>query len=414
MNDLFIGKIEGDALRKFTIDSKGALHHLFITGQSGSGKTCLVKRLIEEIIINEHGNVLFIDCNDEFSSFCDINDEFIGGKTEKWQDEKPLEFKSVWDKKRDGILSIKANQINISYPKIPSSLKTLLLDFNSEDYPGAYWLLQLIDENSVLRNRLNTNNDLIILARNIMRWFDGRSTQEEVREYGSIINDIRRNMNTLEITRFVNMANYLNGQSYINIKCPSGKKTIDDLLIKSLYSELHFLSLDLLNFEYAHHNLRAFVVLQMLLKLWDEAKERFVKRNDHADTINKPIFIVIDEAHNVSPSSEYANDSLISMEVTRMIRTIAAEGRKFGLFLILISQRPNKIDESVLSECDNFIIMKSTSQTIGRIDDILKLGKSEKEELLLANKFVSGQAFVYGYATESRLVKVKTNLNRTK
>src|SRR5699024_3841155 len=37
-------------------------------------------------------------------------------------------------------------------------------------------------------------------------------------------------------------------------------------------------------------------------------------------------------------------------------RTVAKEGRKFGVFLILSSQRPGELSKTVLSQCNNFIL----------------------------------------------------------
>lgn len=39
-----------------------------------------------------------------------------------------------------------------------------------------------------------------------------------------------------------------------------------------------------------------------------------------------------------------------------MFRTVAKEGRKFGVFLILSSQRPGELSKTVLSQCNNFIL----------------------------------------------------------
>jgi uncharacterized protein DUF87/ATPase family protein associated with various cellular activities (AAA) len=62
-----------------------------------------------------------------------------------------------------------------------------------------------------------------------------------------------------------------------------------------------------------------------------------------------PRFIVVDEAHNVMP----ANPTTRAQQVLRdQFQTIAAEGRKYGLFLILATQRPDKLDAAILSECE--------------------------------------------------------------
>jgi len=72
------------------------------------------------------------------------------------------------------------------------------------------------------------------------------------------------------------------------------------------------------------------------------------------DVFRYPVFVVVEEAHNFVPpeADTYSFDS---------IRRIAAEGRKFGIFLILISQRPGKVHPDSLSQCNSQIILKITN-----------------------------------------------------
>ncbi|MDK2870354.1 MAG: hypothetical protein PWP19_1184 [Thermococcaceae archaeon] len=67
-----------------------------------------------------------------------------------------------------------------------------------------------------------------------------------------------------------------------------------------------------------------------------------------------PVFILMEEAHRFIPKKE----STLSK---RIAKRIAAEGRKFGVFLILVTQRPQKIDQDVLSQCNSQIIMRMTN-----------------------------------------------------
>jgi uncharacterized protein len=39
----------------------------------------------------------------------------------------------------------------------------------------------------------------------------------------------------------------------------------------------------------------------------------------------------------------------------------AGEGRKFGLYLIVVTQRPQKVHENVLSQCENLVLMRMNS-----------------------------------------------------
>ena len=72
----------------------------------------------------------------------------------------------------------------------------------------------------------------------------------------------------------------------------------------------------------------------------------------------KPVLIVIDEAHNVCPADP--PDQLTAQAAGHAIR-IAAEGRKFGLYLLVSTQRPQKIAENVLSQADNLVLMRPNS-----------------------------------------------------
>lgn len=67
-----------------------------------------------------------------------------------------------------------------------------------------------------------------------------------------------------------------------------------------------------------------------------------------------PMILVLEEAHNYCPQTE-------STACKKSIITIASEGRKFGLGLMVISQRPAKIDKNVLSQCGTQIILKVTN-----------------------------------------------------
>jgi uncharacterized protein len=72
----------------------------------------------------------------------------------------------------------------------------------------------------------------------------------------------------------------------------------------------------------------------------------------------KPVLIVIDEAHNVCPADP--PDQLTAQAAEHAIR-IAAEGRKFGLYLLVSTQRPQKIAENVLTQADNLVLMRLNS-----------------------------------------------------
>ena len=71
-----------------------------------------------------------------------------------------------------------------------------------------------------------------------------------------------------------------------------------------------------------------------------------------------PVLVVIDEAHNVCPQEP---DSRVVALATQHAVRIAAEGRKFGLHLLVSTQRPQKVHDNVVSQCDNLVLMRMNS-----------------------------------------------------
>jgi hypothetical protein len=75
------------------------------------------------------------------------------------------------------------------------------------------------------------------------------------------------------------------------------------------------------------------------------------KRKEDGEKTPGPVLIVVEEAHNFVPSKQTASSS-------RILTKIASEGRKFGVGLCIISQRPGKVDSDALSQCNSMIILR--------------------------------------------------------
>ena len=68
-----------------------------------------------------------------------------------------------------------------------------------------------------------------------------------------------------------------------------------------------------------------------------------------------PFLAVIEEAHTFIPSAKEGTQDAVSLPV---IRRIITEGRKFDTGLMLISQRPSRLDETIISQCNSFLILR--------------------------------------------------------
>jgi hypothetical protein len=72
-----------------------------------------------------------------------------------------------------------------------------------------------------------------------------------------------------------------------------------------------------------------------------------------------PVCVVCDEAHTYLPADRA--DSPVHRVALEAFETIAKEGRKYGVCLAVVSQRPSDVSRTILSQCNNFMIMRLTN-----------------------------------------------------
>lgn len=115
---------------------------------------------------------------------------------------------------------------------------------------------------------------------------------------------------------------------------------MDDLLRPMTLSAIDLAGVD--------HWIADFVVDKILREIWSRGTN---------EGLPWPVFVVLEEAHNFVPGGTQADRS----QCAAIIKRIASEGRKFGIFLVLITQRPYRIHQDTLSQCNSQIIMRLTN-----------------------------------------------------
>ncbi len=118
-----------------------------------------------------------------------------------------------------------------------------------------------------------------------------------------------------------------------------------DVDVDHLIKPRHMSVIDLAG---ADKSVSAYVVDRALRSIWARAT---------TGQLVHPVFVVLEEAHNLVPADRERRESLSS----RIINTVASEGRKFKVFLVVITQRPSKIHQDTLSQCGSQLIMRLTN-----------------------------------------------------
>jgi DNA helicase HerA-like ATPase len=107
---------------------------------------------------------------------------------------------------------------------------------------------------------------------------------------------------------------------------------------------------------------------------------------------NQPLLIVLEEAHSYLKAGENSISS-------RTVQMIAKEGRKYGVGLLLVTQRPSELDETVLSQCGTMIALRmNNSKDRGHIKSAVQDELQSMVDLLPSLR--TGEALISGEAVK--------------
>ncbi|HEY9886252.1 MAG TPA: ATP-binding protein, partial [Vampirovibrionales bacterium] len=153
------------------------------------------------------------------------------------------------------------------------------------------------------------------------------------------------------------------------------------------------------------------IIAAILLRKVYEARERATRQVEELDPKNSveyPVFGLIEEAHRFAPSGDGQSAS------TKILKTVLSEGRKFGVGVGLITQRPGKLDQNVLSQCMTQFLMRIINPIDQ--DSVAKGVEGAGRDLLKELPSLSkGQVIVSGAAVRTPiLLKVRKAITEHK
>lgn len=141
--------------------------------------------------------------------------------------------------------------------------------------------------------------------------------------------------------------NSLINSDYVNF-FKSDNYTTDELYIKSLLTTNTGKKAQIINFNINHVDDR---FAKTIVKIYSKILFDYITSLDNRASI--PFHIILEEAHRY-----VQNDTDTEILGYNIFDRITKEGRKFGILLGLISQRPSEISETAISQCSNFLIFK--------------------------------------------------------
>jgi len=339
----YLGKLEGKDIPIKLDLQKVLTKHLCVLAKSGAGKSYAVGVLAEEIL-ERNVPLLIIDPHGEYSSLRYPNEE---------------------DKERLTKFNITPKGYGLQIqeygdPKIKSDLRPLRLS----EKISSYELMKLLPIQLT-----NTQESLLF----------------------SVIKDLQE----------VNFDNIVLGLEQLN---SSGKWALIDTIIYLRDLKIFSASPTPLNelikpSKCSVINLKGISPEIQDVIVYKLMKDLFLARKSEKIP---PFFCIVEEAHNFAPERGFGRAKSLDI-----LRLISSEGRKFGLGLCVISQRPALVQKTILAQCSTQVIMKVTNPNdlkaiTGSIEGITPETENEIQNLPV------GSAMVCGIVDRPLMVNIRT------
>jgi hypothetical protein len=298
-------RMQGDRTGIAWLRSAGFNRHTFLCGQSGSGKTYALGLILEKLLIETELRMVVLDPNSDYVGLANIDP---GGFPDAVDQQRVAEVnrRICVFRAREG----EPYRPRVRFGRLPLAMQAMLLRLDPIQDADLYDALNQTTES--LPDAEYSIRDLRQLLRS--------DTDEAHRQ-------LQLRIDNLGLLRW---------QIWAERDQPP--------LLDQLPSDWRAAVFDLGELPTADE--RTALAAALMAGLWHRRAEK------------QPLLIVVDEAHNVCPQD--VTDTHQALAVQAAIN-IAAEGRKYGLYLLLSTQRPQKLQVNIVSQCENLILMHMNS-----------------------------------------------------
>lgn len=363
--------------------------HIALVGSTGSGKSCTVAKIIQDIVgINQAKNshttsknshIIIFDIHAEYESAFKLDAKENFGLNVLNVDNLVLPYWLMNSEELESLF-IESNESN-SHNQVSQFKKAVIL--NKEKYNPSFKNINYdtpayFNIEEVYTYLWNINSEVI-----------GRLGNENCPKLidGTLINDVQKLKyfssklefvapSTANATKATNGA--FNGEfnrflsrietklsdkrlSFIMKSIDKNKKPLftDDfnLILKQFLGYLDKANISIIDLSGIPFEVLSISVSLISRLIFDFAfhYSKIKHKNDEYNDI--PFMIVCEEAHNYIPKTGGASYNASKKSIER----IAKEGRKYGLSLMVVSQRPSEVSDTIFSQCNNFISLRLTN-----------------------------------------------------
>lgn len=321
--------------------------HAVIVGSTGSGKSCTVAKILEQIAELPSANAVVLDIHGEYEPLQGNGFQRIKIAGPNDESDEGIIFLPYWLLTYEEMISLMLDRSDTNAPNQAMAFSNAVIEQKRKnlDELGKKEISGSFTIDSPVPYKLT---DLIQALRDLdEQMIPGSKTGTEKK--GSLNEKLTRFIQRLEAKRNDKRLNFLFNQSDQVIDYDYFDKISKILMHPSCLQNQK--GIKIIDFSEVPSDVLPLMV-SLVGRLIFSIQQWIRKEN------RNPIALFCDEAHLYLP--EKTNNSIEDAGLKNFER-IAKEGRKYGISLIVISQRPAEVNRTILSQSNNFIAMRLTN-----------------------------------------------------
>lgn len=362
--------------------------HIGIVGSTGSGKSCSVAKIIQQVVgINNALNINKDNQKNSHIIIFDIHSEYKNAFSLAESENFTLNNLDIekinipyWLMNSEELesLFIESNEMN-SHNQISQFKRAVILSKEKHN-PGrkiTYDMPVYFDIKEVYNFIYNLNSEVISkidgeygmpkltnghLVENISEYLE--NTYEFIASSQSKDNKASNGPFNGEFERFLTrIETKLNDKRLEFITNPKKEdesefKTEDfSIILKQFIGYIDKSNISIIDLSGVPFEVLSITVSLVARLIFDFAFHYSKNKHKNNEQNDIPFMIVCEEAHNYIPKDGGAEYNASRKSIER----IAKEGRKYGLSLMVVSQRPSEVSETIFSQCNNFVVLRLTN-----------------------------------------------------
>lgn len=380
-NSLEIGKyVLDDSANAYLDGNKFFQRHAAILGSTGSGKSWTVASILEKASKLPSSNLIVFDLHGEYFKLPYAKHLRIPGPDELKTSSEELLYLPYWLLNAEEMQSMfidrsefsAHNQVMVFQDAVIEQKKILLEKLGKKDVLNAFTLDSPIPFSlgNVMKKIEDLNEEMV----------QGLRGLKQGNFFGQFSRLLTRLRSKLSDKRYGFLFEAPAAEHKYESMNKIAEKLLDYSLDKSQIKVIDFSEVpsDILP---VIIGLVARIIYQ--IQFWTQSEKR------------NPLAFICDEAHLYLPRKEGKNP--VEQRAIEAFEKIAKEGRKYGVSLVIISQRPSDVSTTILSQCNNIVALRLTNS-----DDqntVRKLMPESMENLLEVLPIMDiGEALVVGDA----------------